>query len=302
MSKQNFRGRDLAANDCTALPQALPKTMMSWAGLNFSQPLVMGIINVTPDSFSDGGLHGGSAGAIAAGMAMLRDGAAILDIGGESTRPNAAVVSPEEEMSRILPVISALAAEGAVISVDTRNAATMAAALEAGARIINDVSGLKHDSTARALLAARGCPVILMHMRGSPMTMNCQAHYTDVVEDALSELLATRRAALAAGIAPENIALDPGLGFAKRGAQNILLLRATSRLAALGHPLVIGLSRKKFIGEFGDEPAPEKRGPGSLAAGLYAVGQGAHILRVHDVPETVQALKIWQSLIAGDDG
>jgi len=262
----------------------------------------MGILNVTPDSFSDGGKHNTEAAAIEAGLAMLKAGADILDIGGESTRPNAAIVSPAEEIDRISGVISALAARGAVISVDTRNAATMAAALDAGARIINDVSGLKHDPAARALVAKRGCPVILMHMRGSPMTMNCQAHYTDVAQDVLAELTATRDAALAAGIAPANIALDPGFGFAKLGAQNLQLLRTTARFAALGHPLLIALSRKKFIGEFGAEPDPVKRLPGSLAAGLYAVAQGAHILRVHDVPETVQALRVWQRLIAGDDG
>ena len=262
----------------------------------------MGILNVTPDSFSDGGKHNTEAAAIEAGLAMLQAGADILDIGGESTRPNATIVPPSEEIARISGVISALAARGAVISVDTRNAATMAAALDAGARIINDVSGLKHDPGARALVAERGCPVILMHMRGSPMTMNCQAQYTDVAEDVLAELTATRDAALAAGIAAANIALDPGFGFAKLGAQNLTLLRATAQFAALGHPLLIALSRKKFIGEFGAEPDPAKRLPGSLAAGLYAVAQGAHILRVHDVPETVQALRVWQRLIAGDDG
>ena len=262
----------------------------------------MGILNVTPDSFSDGGKHNTESAAIEAGLAMLEAGADILDIGGESTRPNAAIVPPAEEINRISGVISALAARGAVISVDTRNAATMAAALDAGARIINDVSGLKHDPAARALVSERGCPVILMHMRGSPMTMNCQAQYTDVAGDVLAELTATRDAALAAGIAAQNIALDPGFGFAKLGAQNLTLLRATARFAAIGHPLLIALSRKKFIGEFGAEPDPAKRLPGSLAAGLYALAQGAHILRVHDVPETVQALRVWQRLIAGDDG
>ncbi len=256
----------------------------------------MGILNVTPDSFSDGGRFSSVEDAVAAGSAMLAAGADILDIGGESTRPDAAPVTPDEEMARIIPVIRALAASGAVISADTRNAASMAAALDAGATIINDISGLKHDARAAALLAARGCPVVLMHMRGSPVTMNCQAHYANVVEDVLAELTATRDAAIAAGVKPEIIALDPGLGFAKIGEQNILLLRATSRFAALGHPLLIGLSRKKFIGQFGGEMAPARRMPGSLAAGLYAVSQGAHILRVHDVEETVQGIKIWTEL------
>src|SRR6202051_2825028 len=161
-----------------------------WAGFSVDRPLVMGILNVTPDSFSDGGKHNTRAAAIDAGLAMLEAGADILDIGGESTPPNAAIVSPAEEIDRIASIISALAAQGAVISADTRNAATMAAALDAGAKIINDVSGLKHDPAARALVAKRGCPVILMHMRGSAMTMNCQAHYTGVVRDGLEGLSA----------------------------------------------------------------------------------------------------------------
>ncbi len=275
---------------------------LAWAGLRLDRPLVMGILNVTPDSFSDGGWYDTPEAAIAAGEAMLEAGADIIDIGGESTRPGAEPVSSAEEMDRILPAIEALAAQGALISVDTRKAATMAAALDAGARIINDVSGLTHDPDASALAAKRGCPVVLMHTRGTPATMNTLAHYDDVAADVLAELTAVRDAALAAGIKPGNIALDPGFGFAKLGAQNILLLRATARFAALGHPLLIGLSRKKFIGEFGGEPNPAKRGPGSIAAGLYAVTQGAHILRVHDVPETVQALRVWERLTAGDDG
>ncbi len=262
----------------------------------------MGILNVTPDSFSDGGNHASPEAAIQAGLAMLEAGADILDIGGESTRPNAETVPPHAEIARIRDVIAALAAKGAVISADTRNAATMEAALDAGARIINDVSGLKHDPAARALIAAKGCPVILMHMRGTPGTMNCHAHYADLIPDILAELTATRDAALAAGIKAEHIALDPGFGFAKLGSQNLALLRATAQFAALGHPLLIALSRKKFIGEFGGEPDARKRAPGSIAAGLYAVAQGAHILRVHDVAETVQALRVWQRLIAGDDG
>jgi len=259
----------------------------------------MGILNVTPDSFSDGGLHKDP---VAAGLAMLAAGADIIDVGGESTRPNADTLSPEIEIGRIGPVIEKLAQEGAVISADTRNAAAMAAALDAGAKIINDVSGLSHDAKARALVAARGCPVVLMHMRGSPVTMNDQAHYADVVADVLAELCATRDLAVAAGVRKENIALDPGFGFAKLGQQNIELLRATAQFAELGHALMIGVSRKRFIGEAGGEPVAQKRGPGSLAAGLYAVARGAHILRVHDVAETVQGLRVWMRLRAGDDG
>ncbi|MDE8346528.1 MAG: dihydropteroate synthase [Acidocella sp.] len=260
----------------------------------------MGILNVTPDSFSDGGRYADPVVAIAAGHAMRDAGADIIDVGGESTRPDALPVPPAQEAARVEPVIAALAAQGVVVSADTRNAETMAAALNAGARIINDVSGLRHDPAALPLLAARGCPVVIMHMRGSPMTMNCQAVYNDVVADVLVELGHTRDAALRAGIEAGAIALDPGLGFAKRGAQNVALLRALPRFAALGHALLIGLSRKKFIGEAGGEPASARRLPGSLAAALFAVGQGANILRVHDVAETVQALRVWQSLTVAD--
>ncbi len=273
-----------------------------WAALAAGRPLVMGILNVTPDSFSDGGRFADTAAAVAAGRAMLQAGADIVDVGGESTRPHAAAVPAAAETGRVLPVVAALAAGGAVVSVDTRNAATMAAALDAGAIIVNDISGLRHDPAAARLVAARQCLVILMHMRGDPATMNAHAQYGDLVSEVLAELTARRGAALAAGIAAGRIALDPGLGFAKRGAQNLVLLRATRRFAALGHTLVVGASRKSFIGEAAGEAAPAQRGPGSLAAGLYAVGQGAHILRVHDVAETAQALRVWHRLMAGDDG
>jgi dihydropteroate synthase len=273
----------------------------SWAGLALDRPLVMGILNVTPDSFSDGGKHAATDAAIEAGRAMLATGADIIDVGGESTRPNAGLVTPDEEIARVRPVIEALAREGAVISADTRHAATMAAALAAGARIINDVSGLKHDPRAAALVAQAACPVVLMHMRGTPQTMDAQTHYINLVEDVLAELTATRHAALEAGISADNIALDPGFGFAKRAHQNIRLLQATSRFVALGHPVLIGVSRKRFIGELGGETAAAKRFPGSLAAGLYAISQGANLLRVHDVAATVQALRVWERLVAIED-
>ena len=273
-----------------------------WAGLALDRPLVMGIVNVTPDSFSDGGRYATAEAAIAAGANMLAEGADILDIGGESTRPGAAPVTPDEEQARILPVISALAAQGAVISVDTRNAATMAAALDAGARIVNDVSALRHDPAAAGLVAARGCPVVLMHMRGTPDTMNEHALYADVAAEVLAELTAARDRAAAAGVRPENIALDPGFGFAKLGAQNVTLLRATRRFVALGHPVLIGLSRKRFLGEISGQQDPAQRGAESLAAALFAAGLGAHILRVHDVAGTARALRVWQNLNVRDDG
>jgi len=273
-----------------------------WAGFTLDRPVVMGILNVTPDSFSDAGRFGSAVAATEAGRAMIRDGADILDIGGESTRPHALPVSPDEEMERVLPVIRALASDGAVISADTRNATTMRAALELGAKIINDVSGLRHDPAAAAVVARQKCPVVLMHMRGSPMTMNCHAHYADLVNDVLHELASIRDSALAAGISPDAIALDPGFGFAKIGEQNLQLLRGLKDFAALGHPLLIGLSRKGFVGAASGEPDAGRRLPGSLAAGLFALSQGASILRVHDVRETVQAVRMWRALTGAPAG
>ncbi|MDE2516369.1 MAG: dihydropteroate synthase [Rhodospirillales bacterium] len=273
-----------------------PPAPLRWAGLLLDRPRVMGILNVTPDSFSDGGRHADPARAIAAGLAMAEAGADIVDIGGESTRPGAPAVPAAEEQARILPVIRALAAAGIRLSVDTRNAATMAAALDAGAAIINDVSALAHDPAAPWLLAARGAPVVLMHMRGTPATMMAHAQYTDPVAEVAAELAASRDRALAAGIAPEAIALDPGIGFAKRLEHNLALLRGLERIAALGCPVLVGLSRKRFIGTIAGQADPAGRLAGSLAAGLFARAHGAHILRVHDVPETIAALKLWTAL------
>jgi dihydropteroate synthase len=253
----------------------------------------MGIVNVTPDSFSDGGRHFDPGVAIAAGEAMVRDGARILDIGGESTRPGARPVSPAEEQDRVLPVIEALRGVGVPISIDTRNAATMAAALDAGAAIVNDVSALRHDPAAAALVARRGCDVILMHMRGVPETMASLAQYQDVAVDVAKELAERIAAAEAAGIRRTAIAIDPGIGFAKDGHQNVVLLRGLGHLRALGCPIVVGVSRKRFIGALA---GPGERDSGSLAAGLFALGQGAAILRVHDVAATVRAVRVWHAL------
>ncbi len=267
-----------------------------WAGLPADRPAVMGILNVTPDSFSDGGRHFDPLAAIAAGQAMAEAGAAIIDVGGESTRPGAEAVAPEEEQRRIVPVIRALAARGILVSADTRNAATMAAALAAGAAIINDVSGLTHDPDALALIARRDCAVVMMHMRGTPATMKSLATYGDVTREVLAELGAHLQAAHAAGIAPGRIALDPGFGFAKEGTQNLDLMRRLALFANFGYPLLIGVSRKRLVGMASGEVAAARRAPGSIAAGLYALGHGALILRVHDVAETVQAVRVWDSL------
>ena len=266
-----------------------------WAGLP-PGPLVMGILNVTPDSFSDGGDAMGTAQAIAAGQRMIAEGAGILDIGGESTRPGAAPVSPEEERRRVLPVIAALAGHGVPLSVDTRNAGTMAAALDAGAVIINDVSALSHDPAAAALVARRGCPVVLMHTRGTPATMTSFASYCDVAAEVLTELAARVGAAEAAGVARSSIAVDPGLGFAKNTAHNVILLQRLPILLGLGCRILVGASRKRFIGRLGGVEDAKGRMAGSIAAGLYALSQGASILRVHDVAATVQAVRVWRSL------
>jgi len=272
-------------------------TMTSvWAGLTLDRPRIMGILNVTPDSFSDGGSFVTVAAAVAAGLSMVADGADIVDVGGESTRPGAPAVSPSAEQARVVPVVRALAERGVRVSVDTRNAATMAAALDAGALIINDISGLTHDPAALALVARRGCPVVLMHMRGTPETMRQQAVYADVAAEVAAELWERVAAAEAAGIRRDAIVLDPGIGFAKDADQSMAVLRA---LPALGFPILIGVSRKSFIGAIAGEADPSRRLPGSLAAALFALSRGAAILRVHDVAETVQAVRIWQALTSG---
>lgn len=266
-----------------------------WAGLTLDRPRVMGILNVTPDSFSDGGRTDPDA-AIAAGLRLWEEGADIVDIGGESTRPGASPVSGAEEIARVIPVIRALAARGVLMSVDTRHAATMAAALDAGATIVNDVSALAHDPASLPLVAARGCPVILMHMRGEPSTMSGLAHYRAVAAEVAAELKARVAAAEAGGIARSAIVIDPGFGFAKHPPHSLALLRDLDRLHALGLPILVGVSRKGFIRGLSQEADAAQAFPGSIAAGLFAMSRGAVILRVHDVRESVQALRVWQAL------
>jgi dihydropteroate synthase len=257
----------------------------------------MAILNVTPDSFSDGGRWTDPRDAIAAGIAMAADGADVIDVGGESTRPGAAPVSIGEEQDRIEPVIRGLAAEGICVSVDTRHAATMRTALDAGARVVNDVSGLTHDPLAAAEVSARACPVVLMHMRGTPATMGALAIYQDVITEVRTELQARIDAALRTGIKPEQIAIDPGIGFAKQSAHSQAILRRLGDFAGLGYPVLVGVSRKAFIGALSGETRADQRLGGSLAAAMVAVSQGASILRVHDVRETVQALRVWHTLL-----
>jgi len=284
----------------TALPpdwaiEGLAAAPPPWAGLGRG-PVVMGVLNVTPDSFSDGGDNLATAAAVAAGLRMIADGAAIIDIGGESTRPGAIEVSPDEERQRILPVIAALAGCGALLSVDTRHAVTMAAALDAGATIVNDVSALAHDPAAVQVVAERACPVVLMHMRGTPATMQACATYLDIASEVAAELAARIAVAEAAGVRRANIAIDPGIGFAKTGAQNVQLLQHLPVLLGLGCRIMVGLSRKSFIGALTGAVDPKQRTAGSLAAGLFALAHGATILRAHDVAATVQAMRVWQEL------
>jgi dihydropteroate synthase len=256
----------------------------------------MGVLNVTPDSFSDGRDFLDATTAIAAGCAMAAAGADIIDVGGESTRPGSQATPRDIELARILPVVRGLASAGLYVSVDTRHAQTMAAALDAGGAIVNDVSALCHDPDAAPLVAARGCPVVLMHMRGSPADMYAGAVYRDVAGEVRSELAARIAAAEAAGIASDRIAIDPGIGFAKTAEQSLELLRRLPELASLGHPMLIGVSRKSFLAGLTGEADPRRRLPGSLVAGLFALSRGAAILRVHDVAETIQAIAIWRTL------
>jgi dihydropteroate synthase len=267
----------------------------AWAGLPTGRPLIMGIVNVTPDSFSDGGQHASADAAVAHARRLIAAGADLVDVGGESTRPGAAEVAPDLEQARILPVIRALAAEGHIISVDTRHAATMQAALEAGARIVNDVSGLSFDPAAAPLLRARRCPVVIQHMRGTPDTMAGLAQYTDVAVETTRELAARIEAS---GIAPARVLADPGIGFAKLPQHNLELLGRVAILHNLGCRLLIGASRKGFLGQIGAEPEPARRLPGSLATAIAAMLGGASMVRVHDVAETIQALRVWHAIIA----
>ncbi len=253
----------------------------------------MGILNVTPDSFSDGGRH---LDPVAAAFAMMEEGADLIDIGGESTRPGADVISVEIELARVLPVISALARQGVPISIDTRNAATMHAALDCGARIINDVSALGHDPKSAAVVARAGCPVVLMHMRGDPTNMTGLGHYDDVAGDVTRELAARVSYACSCGIARAQIAIDPGIGFAKAPAASVALLQRLEALMMLDLPMLVGVSRKGFIGMLSGQKQAADRVPGSIAAALWAVSKGASVLRVHDVAATVQAVRVWRGL------
>jgi len=265
--------------------------------LTITRPLVMGIVNVTPDSFSDGGRHAGDpAGAADAATVMAAAGAAIIDVGGESTRPGAQPVWEGDQTARVLPVIERLATAGVAISIDTRNANVAAAALKAGAAMVNDVSAGKFDPRMFEVVAAAGCPIVLMHHQGQPATMQQDPRYDDVLLDVYDWLEDRLAAATAAGIAKDRILLDPGIGFGKTLRHNLTVLNGLALFHGLGCPLVLGASRKRFVGALAGEAPAEKRLPGSLALAVAGAGQGVQILRVHDAEESVQALRIWRGL------
>ena len=264
--------------------------------IRLDQPLVMGIVNATPDSFSDGGSYADVREAAEAGATMAAQGAAIIDVGGESTRPGASTVWEDDEIERVLPVVQQLSAGGNAVSIDTRKSGVMSAALGAGANLVNDVSALTWDPLSADVVAKAGVPVVLMHHQGDPQTMQADPRYDDALVEVYQWLEGRIAAAEDAGIARDKILVDPGIGFGKTVAHNLELLNGLALLHGLGCPIVLGASRKRMIGALSNEAPAGQRLPGSLTLALKAVEQGAQIVRVHDVPETVQALKIWRGL------
>jgi len=295
------RGLD-ALREVTAMSkrlEAISAVRPPFAGLTLDRPRLMGVINVTPDSFSDGGRYAHRDKAIAHGQALLQAGADILDVGGESTRPGAAPVSRQEEMDRVIPVVAALAKDGALVSIDTRHAAVMREALAAGARIVNDVTALAGDSGSLAAVAASDAAIVLMHMQGEPRTMQQEPAYLDAPLDIYDFFAERLTACAAAGIERSRIALDPGIGFGKRDPHNVAILADLALYHGLGCVLLLGVSRKSFIGRLSRNEDAGNRLAGSLAAALAGIERGAQIVRVHDVAETAQALAIWQAIAAG---
>ena len=276
---------------------ALPKKILRCGelSLDLSVPHVMGILNVTPDSFSDGGKHNGKAQAIAHAKQMIADGATIIDVGGESTRPGASVVEVEEEIRRVVPVVEALAELDVVISIDTSQAEVIQAAVAAGAHIWNDVRALTRPN-ALETAAELNIPVIIMHMRGEPTTMNGLDQYDNVTLDVMDELSQRVADALKAGVKAENIMIDPGFGFAKNAKQNLKLLKEFHQLNQLGYPILSALSRKRFIGEALGGADAGQRAVGSVVGHLLSIQQGACMVRAHDVKAMSDAIKVWQAM------
>lgn len=263
--------------------------------LDLSQPHVMGILNVTPDSFSDGGLHNQKSQAIAKALEMIADGATVIDVGGESTRPGAAVVDIAEEIRRVVPVVEELSKHDVIISIDTSQPEVMQAAVQAGAHIWNDVRALTRPHALQTA-AELDIPVIIMHMRGEPTTMNQLDQYENVTEDVIRELSQRIQDALNAGIKAEKIMIDPGFGFAKNAQQNLKLLQEFYKLTEMGYPILSALSRKRFIGAVLEGAEPQARAVASAAAHLLSIQQGACMVRAHDVKATADVIKIWQAM------
>ena len=276
---------------------ALPKKILRCGelSLDLSVPHVMGILNVTPDSFSDGGKHNGKAQALAHAQQMIADGATVIDVGGESTRPGASVVEVEEEIRRVVPVVEALAELDVVISIDTSQPEVIQAGVAAGAHIWNDVRALTRPN-ALETAAKLNIPVIIMHMRGEPTTMNGLDQYDNVTLDVMTELSQRVADALKAGVKAENIMIDPGFGFAKNAKQNLKLLKEFHQLNQLGYPILSALSRKRFIGEALGGADAGQRAVGSVAGHLLSIQQGACMVRAHDVKAMSDAIKVWQAM------
>ena len=276
---------------------ALPKKILRCGelSLDLSVPHVMGILNVTPDSFSDGGKHNGKVQAIAHAQQMIADGATVIDVGGESTRPGASVVEVDEEIRRVVPVVKALAELDVVISIDTSQPEVIQAAVAAGAHIWNDVRALTRPN-ALETAAELNIPVIIMHMRGEPTTMNGLDQYDNVTLDVMTELSQRVADALKAGVKAENIMIDPGFGFAKNAKQNLKLLNEFHQLNQLGYPILSALSRKRFIGEALGGADAGQRAVGSVAGHLLSIQQGACMVRAHDVKAMSDAIKVWQAM------
>lgn len=276
---------------------ALPKKILRCGelSLDLSVPHVMGILNVTPDSFSDGSKHNGKAQALTHAQQMIADGATVIDVGGESTRPGASVVEVEEEIRRVVPVVEALAELDVVISIDTSQPEVIQAAVAAGAHIWNDVRALTRPN-ALETAAELNIPVIIMHMRGEPTTMNGLDQYDNVTLDVMAELSQRVSDALKAGVKAENIMIDPGFGFAKNAKQNLKLLNEFHQLNQLGYPILSALSRKRFIGEALGGADAGQRAVGSVAGHLLSIQQGACMVRAHDVKAMSDAIKVWQAM------
>jgi dihydropteroate synthase len=302
-AKRSFRSAvDLAASADRAIQsliQRIEAPRAEMTGIAFDRTRLMGIVNVTPDSFSDGGDFLDADRAAAHARQLVAEGAEIVDLGGESTRPGSLAVPLEQERERVLPVLGRLEGLKAAISVDTRKAAMMQDAVEAGADFVNDVSALTHDDRSLGVVAALGCPVILMHSSGDPRTMQDDPTYDDVLLEVYDYLESRIAAAMAAGIAREMIVIDPGIGFGKTLDHNLALLSGLSLFHGLGVPILLGASRKRIIGSIIGKRDPKERLPGSIAVALAGAAQGVQILRVHDVEATRQALDVWRAVAMG---